>query len=92
MKPGPLNLITDVKGVYAGHATISHGDIQTGVTAVVPHPGNIFQDKLPCAVHVINGFGKSMGLIQIKELGTLETPIILTNTFSNRNKVNLKYP
>ena len=79
---GPLNLITDVSGVKVGHATISEGEVQTGVTAVLPHEGNIFREKLLAATHVINGFGKSMGLIQINELGTLETPIILTNTLS----------
>ncbi len=79
-EPGPLNLITDVPGVRVGHTTISSGDVQTGVTAVIPHEGNTFREKLPAAAHVINGFGKSMGLIQIRELGTLETPIILTNT------------
>lgn len=82
IKPGPMNLITDVKGVKVGHTTISKGDIQTGVTAVLPHGGNMFQEKLLAASHVINGFGKSMGLIQLNELGTIETPIILTNTLS----------
>ena len=74
IKSGPMNLITDVKGVKIGHATISKGDIQTGVTAVLPHGKNLFQEKLLAASHVINGFGKSMGLIQINELGTIETP------------------
>ena len=82
IKPGPMNLITDVKGVKVGHTTISKGDVQTGVTAVLPHGGNMFQEKLLAASHVINGFGKSMGLIQLNELGTIETPIILTNTLS----------
>lgn len=82
LDPGPLNLITDVSGVRVGHATISEAEVQTGVTAILPHEGNIFQEKLLAAAHVINGFGKSMGLIQIKEMGTLETPILLTNTLS----------
>ena len=82
LEPGPSNLITDVTGVKVGHTTLSEGDVQTGVTAILPHEGNIFQEKLLAATHVINGFGKSMGLIQINELGTLETPIILTNTLS----------
>lgn len=79
---GKNNSITDVKGVKVGHKTIEKGNIKTGVTAIVPHEGNIFKDKLVAACHVINGFGKSTGLIQIEELGTLETPIILTNTLS----------
>lgn len=79
---GKNNSITDVKGVKVGHKTIEKGNIKTGVTAIVPHEGNIFKDKLVAACHVINGFGKSAGLIQIEELGTLETPIILTNTLS----------
>ncbi len=80
MPPGPKNLITDVRGVRVGHVTISTKDVQTGVTAVLPHEGNLFKEKLIAASHVINGFGKSMGLIQIDEMGTLETPVILTNT------------
>ncbi|WP_312907593.1 DmpA family aminopeptidase [Tissierella praeacuta] len=79
---GNNNSITDVKGVKVGHTTINDGVIKTGVTAILPHEGNIFKDKLIAACHVINGFGKSTGLIQIEELGTIETPIILTNTFS----------
>jgi D-aminopeptidase len=82
MRPGPRNLITDVSGVRVGHVTISDKEIQTGVTAVLPHNGNLFQEKPAAAAHVINGFGKSMGLIQIHEMGTLETPVILTNTLS----------
>lgn len=79
---GPRNLISDVSGVTVGHCTIQDNEIQTGVTAVLPHGGNLFQDKVLAASHVINGFGKSMGLIQIEELGTIETPIVLTNTLS----------
>ena len=78
---GPKNTITDVPGVRVGHYTISNGAIQTGVTAILPHEGNLFQEKVVAASHVINGFGKSIGLIQVDELGTLETPIVLTNTF-----------
>ncbi|CAK7006468.1 aminopeptidase [Tissierella sp. P1] len=79
---GSNNSITDVKGVKVGHTTLDDGVIKTGVTAILPHQGNIFKDKLIAACHVINGFGKSTGLIQIEELGTIETPIILTNTLS----------
>ena len=82
LSKGKLNLITDVPGVKTGHATLSHGDVQTGVTAIIPGSGSAFRDKFPAAVTVINGFGKSIGLMQIQELGTLETPILLTNTFS----------
>ena len=81
--PGPRNLITDVPGVTVGHVTIRDGaDINTGVTAILPHQGNLFQDKVMAASAVINGFGKSMGLVQVEELGTIETPIIMTNTLS----------
>lgn len=79
---GARNLITDVPGVTVGHCTLQQGSIQTGVTAILPHPGNCFQSKCVAAAHVINGFGKSVGLIQVQELGTLETPILLTNTLS----------
>ena len=82
MKKGKRNLITDVPGVKVGHVTLADGDIQTGVTAVLPHTGDIFHEKCPAATHVINGFGKSTGLMQINELGSIETPIILTNTLS----------
>ena len=83
-KHGVRNLITDVPGVKVGNVTIhdSEKDIHTGVTAVLPHEGNIFQDKVMAGVSVINGFGKSIGLLQVDELGTIETPIILTNTLS----------
>jgi D-aminopeptidase len=83
LDPGPLNAITDVAGVKVGHMTLIEGkDVRTGVTAILPHEGNIFQDKVPAAVYVANGFGKLMGSTQIEELGHLETPIILTNTLS----------
>jgi D-aminopeptidase len=83
LKTGKANAITDVAGVKVGHATLIKGDsVRTGVTAIIPHDGNVFQEKLPAAVYVGNGFGKSMGLSQIKELGNLETPILLTNTLN----------
>ncbi|MBP0443297.1 P1 family peptidase [Roseomonas sp. SSH11] len=82
LPPGARNAITDVPGVSVGHATRIEGDsIRTGVTAILPHGGNIFREKLPAAVHVVNGFGKSAGLMQVEELGEIETPILLTNTF-----------
>ncbi|NLD33654.1 MAG: P1 family peptidase [Clostridiales bacterium] len=80
---GPRNLITDVPGVAVGHHTLADGPVQTGVTAILPHPGNCFEEKLPAAVQVFNGFGKSLGLVQVEELGQLETPIVLTNTLSS---------
>lgn len=79
---GARNLITDVPGVRVGQVTIQHGEVNTGVTAVLPHGGNLFQEKVMAGVSVINGFGKSAGLVQIEELGTIESPIILTNTLS----------
>ncbi|PJK17199.1 aminopeptidase [Chryseomicrobium excrementi] len=79
---GPLNAITDVAGVSVGHVTLSEKNVQTGVTAIIPHQDNIFENKLIASSHVINGFGKTMGTIQISELGTLESPILLTNTLS----------
>lgn len=81
-KPGPLNLITDVPGVTVGQTTIKDGTHNTGVTVIKPAQDNVFLNKLPAAAHVINGFGKSTGLVQVTELGTLETPIVLTNTFA----------
>jgi D-aminopeptidase len=83
MTPGPLNAITDVSGVAVGHVTLSQGEnIRTGVTAILPHTGNIFQQKVPAAVFVGNAFGKLAGSMQVNELGNLETPIILTNTLN----------
>lgn len=80
---GPLNAITDVPGVKVGHTTLIKGDnIRTGVTAILPHGGNIFQQKVPAAVYAANGFGKLTGTTQVEELGNIETPIILTNTLS----------
>jgi D-aminopeptidase len=82
-EPGPLNGITDVRGVRVGHRTVIEGErIRTGVTAIVPHEGNVFQDKTPAAVVVGNGYGKLMGTTQIIELGEIETPILLTNTLA----------
>ena len=82
-QPGPLNAITDVSGVRGGHATMIEGDhVRTGVTVIVPHSGNVFQDKVPGAVFVGNAFGKLAGSTQVDELGTIETPIALTNTLS----------
>lgn len=78
---GPRDAITDVPGVTVGHVTLAQGATQTGVTVVHPHQGNTYTDKVPAAVSVINGFGKSVGLVQVEELGVLETPIALTNTF-----------
>ncbi|QEI09034.1 P1 family peptidase [Pigmentiphaga aceris] len=79
---GPRDAISDVAGVTVGHMTRASGPVQTGVTVVRPHGGNPFTDKVPAAAAVINGFGKSIGLIQVEELGVLDTPIALTNTFS----------
>lgn len=80
---GPNNAITDVPGVRVGHQTLNRGEaIRTGVTAVLPHAGNLFREKVPGAVFVGNGFGKLAGSTQINELGEIETPILLTNTLS----------
>ena len=83
LRPGKRNAITDVPGVRVGHRTMVEGaGIRTGVTAVLPHPGDVFRDKPVAAAAVLNGFGKSIGLVQLAELGVLETPILLTNTLS----------
>ena len=83
LPPGPLNAITDVEGVRVGHTTLIKGDdVRTGVTAVLPHGGNLFQEKVPAAVFVGNGFGKLMGSTQVEELGEIETPILLTSTLN----------
>jgi D-aminopeptidase len=88
-EPGPLNAITDVAGVRVGQTTVVFGDgplrpgegpARTGVTAILPHGGNLFDEKVPAAIHVINGFGKCMGIEQVDELGTIEGPIALTST------------
>jgi D-aminopeptidase len=83
LPPAPLNAITDVPGLRVGHVTVITGDnIRTGVTAVLPHGGNLFREKVPAAIHVANGFGKLVGATQIQELGQIETPILLTNTLA----------
>ena len=79
---GPRNAITDVPGVTVGHSTVDTGEHQTGVTVVIPAPHNLFARKLPAASCVLNGFGKTLGLIQVDELGSLETPIAITNTLN----------
>jgi len=82
-KTGKLNAITDVSGVKVGHVTKIEGeDIRTGVTAIIPHQGNVFQNKIPAAIYIANGFGKLAGYSQVAELGNIETPIILTNTLN----------
>jgi len=82
-EPGPLNAITDVGGVRVGHLTLIEGDrVRTGVTAVVPHGGNVFREKVAGAVFVGNAFGKLAGSTQVRELGTIETPVVLTNTLA----------
>lgn len=78
---GPLRSIADVAGVTVGHATLDARGVQTGVSVVRPHAGDVYRDKVPAAAAVINGFGKSVGLVQVDELGVLETPLALTNTF-----------
>ena len=86
---GIHNAITDVEGVTVGHQTLIEGDnIRTGVTAILPHTGNLFQSKVPAAIYIGNGFGKLAGYSQVKELGLLETPIILTNTLSVPTAMN----
>jgi D-aminopeptidase len=83
LPPGPLNAITDVEGIRVGHVTLVEGrSIRTGVTAILPHGGNLYQDKVPAGFAVANGYGKFMGSTQIAELGEIETPILLTNTLN----------
>jgi D-aminopeptidase len=82
MPPGERNSIADVPGVTVGHTTLIARDVRTGVTAILPHDGDLFRDKVVAAAVVLNGFGKSVGLMQVNELGSLETPILLTNTFA----------
>ena len=79
---GARDKISDVPGVTVGHCTLADGVVQTGVTALLPHQGDVFHEKVLAASYVINGFGKTTGLVQIDELGTLETPILFTNTLS----------
>ena len=83
LSPGPLNAITDVAGVKVGHTTLVHGDnVRTGVTAILPHGGNLFKERVPGAVFIGNAFGKLIGSTQVNELGEIETPILLTSTLS----------
>jgi D-aminopeptidase len=83
LTPGPLNAITDVKGVKVGHVTLIEGQsTRTGVTAILPHSGNLFSEKVPAAIYLGNAFGKLMGYTQVEELGNIETPILLTNTLN----------
>src|SRR5215212_7684904 len=83
LPPGKLDAVTDVEGVRVGQVTLIKGDdVRTGVTAVLPHAGNLFREKVPAAVFVGNGFGKLMGSTQVAELGEVETPILLTNTLN----------
>jgi D-aminopeptidase len=83
MQPGSKNAITDVIGVRVGHVSLIEGDdIRTGVTAILPHGGNLLTDKVCAGIHIINAFGKAVGLPQVAELGNIETPILLTNTLN----------
>jgi len=82
LPPGAVNAITDVRGVTVGHATVRRGRLRTGVSAVVPHGGNLYREKVTAGAAVLNGYGKSIGLMQIDELGTVETPILLTSTLN----------
>ncbi|MFA7367840.1 MAG: P1 family peptidase [Bacilli bacterium] len=82
MQPGPLNHICDVPGVLVGHYTLSKEDIQTGITAIIPGSINCFEEKVIASTYTMNGYGKSIGLLQIDELGQIETPILLTNTLA----------
>ena len=79
---GELNALVDVPGVLVGHRTLDEGSSRTGVTAILPHGGNLYEEKVLGACHVINGYGKAAGLTQLEELGTIESPILLTNTLS----------
>ena len=83
LAPGPLDAITDVAGVEVGQTTIQRGDtLHTGVTAVLPHPGNLYRERVPAGIFVGNGFGKLAGSTQVDEMGEIETPILLTSTTS----------
>ena len=79
---GARNALSDVAGVSVGHCTLAEGEVQTGVTVVRPHAGDLFRERTPAAAVILNGFGKSIGLVQVEELGQIDTPIALTNTFS----------
>ncbi len=82
LETGKLNNIADVSGVKVGHFSLQEGSLQTGITAILPHDGNLFKEKVVGASYCYNGFGKSIGLMQVDELGTIETPILLTNTLN----------
>ena len=83
LPPGPVDAITDVSGVEVGQTTIIRGEnIRTGVTAILPHPGNLYHDKVPAGIFVGDGFGKLAGSTQAEEMGDIETPILLTSTTS----------
>jgi D-aminopeptidase len=88
LEAGPRGTIADVAGVTVGHCTLAQGAVQTGVTVIRPHDGDVYRDKVPAAACVINGFGKSVGLVQLDELGVIETPVALTNTFGVGNIAN----
>ncbi|MEM1357450.1 MAG: P1 family peptidase [Bacteroidota bacterium] len=89
MPTGTLNAITDVSGVRVGHTTLIIGDsIRSGVTAILPHAGNMYREKVPAAIHLGNGYGKLAGYSQVQELGEMETPIVLTNTLSVATGIN----
>ncbi|WP_116126071.1 P1 family peptidase [Lewinella sp. IMCC34183] len=89
MTPGPENAITDVAGVRVGHTTLFRGDsVRTGVTAILPHAGDMYREKVPAAIYLGNGYGKLAGYSQVRELGELETPIVLTNTLSVATGMN----
>ncbi len=89
LPPGPLNAITDVAGVRIGQVTLMKGtQVRTGVTAILPHDGNLYQEKVPAAIFVGNGYGKLAGVTQVRELGNLETPVVLTNTLSVPTAMN----
>ncbi len=82
LPPGPRDAITDVAGVRVGHVSLAGGMLRTGVTAVLPHDRNLYREKTTAACAVLNGYGKSVGLIQVEELGTVETPILITSTLN----------
>ena len=82
LKTGLRNTICDVDGVLVGHYTIKNEVNKTGITCILPHQGNLFKEKVVASTYTYNGFGKSVGLLQIEELGSIETPILLTNTLS----------